>query len=285
MKKTIKFWSLYIVTLLFISCQNNLNHTNRSNEEQQDVFLERAFHGRDGEFITLKSGTVVKKVDSLYIYNGDIVLSEKQVNILDSVAATKSVVLKSVVSKWSTGKVPYVISANYSSHEMALIEQAILAFHRNTCIRFIPRYNETDYIIITGEDTGCWSSVGRIGGQQAVNLQPGGCFGQTPGTIIHELSHAIGVLHEHSRPDRDEYIKIHWENIQPSLQGNFQIATFNNTGTYGPFDFGSVMLYSPTAFGNGKQTISRVDGLPYSAQRNGFSTLDIAGINALYNCQ
>ncbi len=64
----------------------------------------------------------------------------------------------------------------------------------------------------------------------------------------HELGHVLGLTHEHQRPDRDSYITIHWNNIQPEVVS--QYLPLNNS-LYGEdafsYDYRSVMHYSPSA--------------------------------------
>lgn len=40
------------------------------------------------------------------------------------------------------------------------------------------------------------------------------------GTVIHEFLHCLGFIHQHSSPERDEYITINYDNIDPGNKTN-----------------------------------------------------------------
>ncbi|VDM72859.1 unnamed protein product [Strongylus vulgaris] len=80
--------------------------------------------------------------------------------------------------------------------------------------------------------------------------------------VQHELLHVIGLWHEHMRHDRDDYIKIHYENVRENhLNQNFRKLSPSEVTTYNvPYDYRSVMHYGARAFTkNGKITIETLD--------------------------
>ncbi|XP_036417937.1 high choriolytic enzyme 1-like [Colossoma macropomum] len=162
-----------------------------------------------------------------------------------------------------------------------VIASAMMTFHSKTCIRFVPRSTETDYLSIENRD-GCYSPVGRSGGQQVVSLNRNGCVYH--GIVQHELNHALGFYHEQTRSDRDRYVRINWANISPAMQYNFNKENTNNLNT--PYDYSSVMHYGKTAFSiNGRDTITPIpDAAVQIGQRVDLSAINILRINTLYKC-
>ncbi|XP_043079071.1 hatching enzyme 1.2-like [Puntigrus tetrazona] len=179
-------------------------------------------------------------------------------------------------------EVPYIVSSEYSYYDKSVITNAMSTFHSKTCIRFVARSTQTDYISIENKD-GCYSSLGRTGGKQVVSLNRQGCVYH--GIVQHELNHALGFYHEQTRSDRDQYVKINFENISPDMAYNFQKQNTNNQNT--PYDYGSVMHYGRTAFSiqPGLETITPIpDDTVEIGQRQGLSNIDILRINKLYAC-
>ncbi|XP_040152821.1 zinc metalloproteinase nas-4 isoform X1 [Anopheles arabiensis] len=196
--------------------------------------------------------------------------------------------LSNTATRWPNGVVPFVISGNFDAKGMQLIEQAINEYHTKTCIRFVPRMGEKNYVSFESSSSGCWSSVGMIGGKQAVNLQIPGCT-TLVGTAIHEMMHALGFLHEQNREDRDDWVRIRYENIKAGTSNNFEKAKKGTTNSFGvAYDYASIMHYSSNAFStNGNPTIEAKKPLNGAkmGQREGFSWSDMEKLNRMYKCQ
>ena len=95
----------------------------------------------------------------------------------------------------------------------------------STCVRFVPRsQNQSDYVRIGRWVQPCQSELGKreAGGEQYLNLGLGN-IGCDNGTVAHELMHTLGVLHEHQRYDRDDYIDIDWKALDRVSQGIIRI--------------------------------------------------------------
>ncbi|XP_056384172.1 embryonic protein UVS.2-like [Hyla sarda] len=171
-----------------------------------------------------------------------------------------------------------------SSVDTAVIRSAIEEYSSLTCIRFVERKTEADYIQIRSVD-GCWSYQGRIGGPQDLSLLNPGCVSK--GIVQHELNHVLGFVHEHTRSDRDTYVDINWTRIPDVYKSNFEKSQPDTNNLAVQYDYTSVMHYGRYAFTNvpGEPTIvPKPDATVPIGQRYGLSNLDFLKINRMYQC-
>ncbi|XP_075251110.1 bone morphogenetic protein 1-like [Convolutriloba macropyga] len=192
---------------------------------------------------------------------------------------------------WPYGIIPYVIEGNFTGAQRAMFKQAMRHWENHTCITFVKRTSEPDYIVFTHRSCGCCSYVGRKGdGSQAVSV---GKNCDKFGVVVHELGHVVGFWHEHTRPDRDLYITVKYENIMDGQQYNFEKLKKDAIDSLGePYDYGSIMHYSANTFSkNGylptiETNSDRLTGKPRNiGQRQGLSEGDIRQTKKLYKCK
>lgn len=188
---------------------------------------------------------------------------------------------------------------------MDRVVKAMSHYEENTCLRFKERTDEENYVeyekglgyvtlklkitssVISSKYLhSCRSFVGRVpdGGRQGLSLLSS-CLREF-GTILHEIGHTIGLLHEQSRPDRDDYIDVFYENINEGLDSEFVRKESHDVDTLGVgYDYNSIMHYDSDEFGiNGKTTIAALDPSIPIGHATALSDLDIIKINTLYNC-
>ncbi len=182
---------------------------------------------------------------------------------------------------WPKGEIAYSFHPQLNNPERVM--RVIAYFNEFSPVRFVPYTNQTDSIVFAPSTVPlCLSYVGRIGGHQPIYLDDR-CGDKE---ITHELMHALGFIHEHSRPDRDNYVKVNWDNIEEDKQSQFESAPLSLADPYKgrPFDYQSVMIYGPTDFAKqrGEATLESRTGALIEPARQGLSPEDLLRLQMLY---
>merc|ERR1719193_1091723 len=205
--------------------------------------------------------------------------------------------------RWPKNIIPYKIAPQYTEDERKTIYSGMKMWMRKTCIEFEPAGSakakstgHNNFLYIFSGD-GCYS---RVGYQAHLRPQPlslqkyicsrGMCDGcMQPATVAHELGHAIGLHHEQTREDRDNYLQVLENNIIPDQRFNFEKQEgYSTFGT--PYDYCSVMHYGATAFGLRPEYLTMIPkDLGYisvslhlhttSNSANGFTSRDVSYVD------
>lgn len=190
-----------------------------------------------------------------------------------------------VTANW-TSPVPYSIDDKLNREK---IEIALEYIQTYTNWEFIQRTSEKDYIYFNHSNNGCAAELGFDNGGKRSSFIDNSC---SIGVIIHEICHNLGLPHQHQYLNRDNYIKINFENIiDNKIDANFKIVNTSSVLNDFPYDFESIMHYNLWAGSkNGKKTIEIIQnplnlqvctiGMDYE-----LSDIDIKKLNKLcLNC-
>ncbi|WP_025146136.1 M12 family metallopeptidase [Pedobacter jeongneungensis] len=277
-----KIYYAFAVLVIFLSaCKKE---TSVKEEQSQDTSVKViTYHLKNGGQVTVQIND-----NGEYVVGGDVVLSKDQIAYLEynKVGDGKTTTPRSTFTAefqklWPGGIVYYVI--NNASHS-SLILNSISDWEASTPIRFVQRTNQANYINFQGAPPNGSgdSQLGMIGGEQLIRL----AANADKTTVTHEIGHAIGLFHEQTRADRDQYININSANINNTWRSQYEIYSLGTGSEIGTFDFYSIMLYYPynsaaSVGGNTAPQMTKKDGSIWGYNEY-LSQGDIDGVNALY---
>lgn len=238
--------------------------------------------------------------DGLAIWQGDIVLGEAH-EIASSIAELgaaepgplRGVVIDDDAKRWPGGVVPW----ENDDADPAIVQAAVAMIEDETPGVDLVPYDGSQPNYITFRDaSGCSSAIGMQGGQQFINLKVNdGTSFCSIGSGAHEILHALGMYHEHTRCDRDDFVTIDFDEIESGREGNFYKAGSDAQGDdcgddtpvfdIDAYDPGSIMHYPQFAFAVGSNpTIIPKAGVDGSAmgQRSALGPTDVETVDQLY---
>ncbi|MBT4762439.1 MAG: hypothetical protein HOO06_12125 [Bdellovibrionaceae bacterium] len=185
---------------------------------------------------------------------------------------------------WPNNVIPVAISQ--SLPDKTKIQEALAYFNENTSVQFVNYTGEEEnYLVFTRtEEELCLSYLGMQGGAQPIRLNLN-CSVQN---IMHELMHALGFVHEHSRQDREDFLTVNWDNIPEKFWIQFEIVPSHlvhpYTGSVFNFTHNSIMIYPDTAFQKDSHSKTLISKTSESIVKPdfGLSEIDIERIFYLY---
>jgi hypothetical protein len=184
------------------------------------------------------------------------------------------------LNQWADRRVYFYFDGSNPANR-TMVETAIAHWETHSDFRFtettagdssVPKIN-----FATGQmGGGCWSYVGRITttGSQIINVDNNCGVGST----VHEIGHALGLYHEQTREDRDNYVNIDFSQIQTGFAGNYALSGGVDSGDY---DFNSIMHYGSYYFAKGSEPVmTTTSGGIITPNRTTLTSCDVAGANA-----
>ncbi|XP_020902117.2 nematocyst expressed protein 6 [Exaiptasia diaphana] len=191
---------------------------------------------------------------------------------------------------WPGGKVPYTFGKNLNDVGKRIAKQAMQHWMDRTCVKFIERSNQKNYLEFT-YDGGCKAQVGyRKEPKQLISIGSSDQSSYSPctlGSTIHELGHSIGFFHEHTRPDRDKFVRVIESNVRKEAAFDFEkVSTAFLDSRGNDYDYGSIMHYSRYQGNNAYGAVTLEPLVPNTdiGQRIALSQGDIDQTNKMYQC-
>ena len=219
----------------------------------------------------------VKKI----VFEGDMIVTEDQKARYTQTGYLSDNKEPLLTTKWASNTVTYEFGTP-APKDKAMITDAMKAWSDKTCIKFS---EGTSSAITISKGDGCYATLGY----QASGMRMSVADFCDKGTVVHLLGHVIGLVHQHSRPDRNIYLNIQYHNTA------IEDILFLNYKGYDlcEYDYTSVMQYDMYGLSyNGESVFlgraKDTDGIMYSSaigrDWSKPSDSDAALVNKEYGC-
>jgi hypothetical protein len=186
-------------------------------------------------------------------------------------------VMRDLSLRWPNARIPFEVDSALPPNAKQILNDAIHFWNDTAGVLLTPHAGEPDYVFYRADDHsvdewGGHSEVGRVGGKQIVRMDFD--WSEAVSALLHETGHAAGLLHEHQRPDRDEFV-----NAPAVMDPDSQMIT---TGIpIGPYDCRSVMHYYISS-SDPKAFRTKAPGCLYPFHGLTLSLGDINALQSLY---
>ena len=175
-------------------------------------------------------------------------LADPAQRVAQSTNGLKALTVDSDFGLWTRAasgvvEVPYVIEAG----DNAIITAAIAEVNRVLAgsLQWVPRDTQVDYVafnIVLPNAGFCASALGRAGGRQTIIGDP--LCGV--GVLIHEMGHAMGLLHVQADITPTAFIDTRLARIPPPNRSQSDQQFYSRT--LNGYDYASIMHYGRTGF-------------------------------------
>ena len=188
---------------------------------------------------TIALGDMIVPLETVQFWRGQ--LANASLGLAQSASQTG-------INKWTGGIVYFAFNASVSAAHRTATLDAMSEWASFANLTFTARVAQANYVMINEQAglNGGNSAVGMIGGAQQLSIGP---TSWNRGTLLHEFGHALGLIHEHQRSDRDTYVTI-----APPVAGDGNFILIPTSTNNGAYDFLSVMHYAKNTSGAGNIT-------------------------------
>lgn len=206
--------------------------------------------------------------DEYVIAYGDLIVGESR--YLKEYESGEKTVKVPKPQIWPDAIVPYKVGPKITEDQKLSIKLIANSLRDQNIVELRPYDPKKDkaYVYFKQGSSNCYAQVGYTGGvtQVALNEKCG------EKEIFHEIFHVIGFFHEQNRYDRDDFVKILWENIDEKHWPQFEKFSkdsfpeiFQDPKKI-PFTYQTLMLYGPSVFSNnGDYSIVDIYGEAYDS--------------------